>query len=132
MTENHYFEIVSIFETKVPYFFFRGHGRRPFIHPNPKIVFFFPKTGRFFVFSRKFPANFLFFFLLAEKFVGHSFIRFQNCFFFSRRRKKKTAFSFIHSIFLLKCTKTNFSGEKKTVPLFETNIEVEFVFPINF
>ena len=59
---------------------------------------------------------FLYFIFSQDMDVGHSFIRFQTCFFF-RRRKKKTAFSFIHSIYPEKCTKTSISAEKKnTVP----------------
>ena len=61
-------------------FFFPGKVRWPFIHSNPKIVFFFSENAEkkkqvdFLSFPENFRKFFCFFFLLAETFVGHSFI----------------------------------------------------------
>ena len=64
-----------------------------------------------FFFSQKFVCFFVFFFFL-EKFTCHSFIQF-----FGRKKKhnpeKKTAFSFIHSIFPKSAQKRTFPCKKK-------------------
>ena len=82
-----------------------------------KSCFFFPKTRKkkqvdFLSFPENFRQTFCFFFCSRKSSLAiHSF-DFRTVFFFPAP-EKKTAFSFIHSIFLLKCTKTNFSGKKK-------------------
>ena len=108
---------------KLSYFFFTRKSSLA-IHSfksENRVFFFFRKRGKkkktswFFDFSRKFPENFLFFFFVAEKFVGHSFIRFQNCFFFFSGHRKKKNSIFIHSFdFPPKVHKNElFRGKKK-------------------
>ena len=114
---------------KMLFFFFREAGKkntswffsitgkvhRSFIWILRKSVFFY-KIGCVFFFPH-FCVVFVFFFS-TEKFTCHSFIQFWRPEKKNTIRKKKTAFSFIHSIFLKKCTKTNFSGEIKKYDTF--------------
>ena len=68
-----------------------------------------------------FPAIFgmiFVFFFSSEKFTFTHSLGWKTCFFFSRcRKKKKTGFSHTHPIFAEKSKKTNYSREKKTLPL---------------
>ena len=149
-------------QAKVPYFFFRAKVHGSFIHSKFKILFFFisakrekkihffPKKsswaihsilGRVSLFLLKIGLYFFFrifgcffcIFFFPGKFICHSFIQSQGCFFF-RRRKKKTAFSFIQSIFSKSVVKMNFRRKKKkygTFALAHVNF-LQFLFTSNY
>ena len=95
------------------FFYFREKVHGSFIHSNSKSLFFFfsknpekKKYSPFFLFLA------VFFFLPKKKFTCHSFNRFWGCFFFPSP-EKKTAFSFVQSIFSKSVYKMNFFREKK-------------------
>ena len=92
------------------FFYFRGKVDRSFI-PILMRSPFFNISWLCFFFSRIFGCLCVFFFFQGK--VHMSFIHSISELFFFWLREKKTAFSFIHSIFHQKCAKTNFSGEKK-------------------
>ena len=66
-----------------------------------------------FFFSSKSVFFFFVFFFFLEKFTSYSFIQFQSCVFFFRCGKKKTVFSFIHSIFAKNAQKRTFPSKTK-------------------
>ena len=92
------------------FFSFPGKFCRPFIRILKSYLFLTKKVCVFFLLH--FCAFFVFFLFHGK--VHMSFIHSISG---AGKKKqpgvKKTAFSFIHSIFLKKCTKTNFSGKKK-------------------
>ena len=105
-------------------FFSREAGKKK-IHFFPKksswaihsilgrVSLFLLKIGLYFFFSA-FLGVFSVFFFFPRKFICHSFIRSRGCFFFfPSPKKKKTAFSFIQSIFSKSVVKMNFRREKK-------------------
>ena len=92
-------------------FFFlisRGKVHRSFNQILMKFLFLYKS---WFCFFPHFCELFYFFFFSTEKFKGHSFIRFwwrkKN-----KLEKKKTAFSFVHSIFLKNSQKRTRPGKK--------------------
>ena len=88
------------------FFFFPGKVHRSFIRIFDGFLFFLIKVGCVFFF-RNFAVFFCVFFFL-EKFTSHSFIQIFG-------RKKKTAFSFIHSKFLKNAQKRTFPCKKKKI-----------------
>ena len=91
------------------FFFSPGKVHRSFIWNFDEFPFFFNKSWLWFFFPG-FLCVFLCFFFFLEKFTCHSFIQF-----LMRKKKqpgkKKTAFSFIHSIFLKNAQKRTFPGK---------------------
>ena len=103
---------------KVPYFFLRGKVRWPFIHSNPKIVFFFSENAEkknrlIFCLFQKISENFSVFFFCSRKssLAIHSF-DFKTVFFLPGAGKKKQHFHSFIRFSPKSAQKRTFPGKK--------------------